>query len=71
MVLYTLTLGSLKNCKSPCGDNQYSIFPQALVTFNIRTLVDLTEYYYTGELGLWISVDLRVEDEDACLMSIC
>lgn len=69
-MLFTLTLGSLNNCESPCRENQYSFLLQALVTFHVRTLVDLTEYYYTWELGLWISVDLRVENEDACLMFI-
>lgn len=31
----------------------------------ILTLVDLAEYHNTGELGLWVVGNLRVECEDA------
>ena len=31
----------------------------------ILTLVDLAEYHNTGELGLWVVRNLRVEGEDA------
>lgn len=31
----------------------------------VLTLVDLAEHHNTGELGLWVVWDLRVEGEDA------